>query len=398
MDFSISREQEDLLSKLDTFCQKHLSEEIVNRWIAEGRVPDSFTRKYLEEGFGRIGLPKRLGGIPAPVITKALILERLALRAGATLPAQGLMTDMHFISKAASEDQATLLQKTIENTGRLPFSLAVSEPQSGSETFDVRTTASESESGFVINGTKSFVNSGQFAPYIALIAYDVDMDTPPHNDKAPLTFFLVSRDAEGVDTFPMAKIGQKLIPTADIVFDNVQVEKSAVIGIRGHGAEMLLSSFEYGRIYVCATTVGLAQSALEQAVMYALDRKISNSSILAFQQIQEMITDAQAKIDAMRSLLYKTACGIDEQSKYSRLDTAILKRFIPKTAMEVADSAMQIMGGMGYQSTTKAARIWEECRGNRIIQGTDEIMTIVAAKRIAQRLVDEQVNPPIWRF
>ena len=397
MDFSITEEQRNLLARLDDFCKANLLETAIQQWIAAGGVPDSFMLKYYQEGFGRIGMPSRMGGISTPIITRVLVLERLALHAGATLPAQGLMTYTHFVSDIASEEQVSLLRGIMEETGKSAFSFAVSEPQSGTRTLDVRATAVEDETGFTINGSKAFVSSGQYAPYVVLIAHDVALEKEEEAHE-PLTFFLVQRDAKGVDTFPMSKIGQRLVPTADIVFDDVHVGRDAVMGERGTGANKLLQSFEYGRTYVCATSVGMAQAAFNEAVDFALNRAISGSSILAFQQIQELITDMQMKIDAMRALLYKTACSLDERTKDIRLETALLKRFVPKTAMEVADSAMQIMGGLGYRSSTKTARIWEECRGNRIAQGTDEIMTVIAAKRIAARAAIELEDPPTWRF
>ena len=398
MDFSITEEQYALLERLDQFCRENLSESAIKQWIIEGGVPDSFMLKYYKNDFGRIGLPTRMGGITEPVITRVLVLERLAMHAGATLPAQSLMTYMHFISNTANEEQVEALRSVTERTGKVSFSFAITEPQSGSKTFDIRTTAIEDEAGFVINGAKAFVNSGQYAPYIVLIARDPGFKGTATDGHEPLTFFLIPRDCRGVDTYPMSKIGQRLIPTADIVFDNVRIGKDAILGQRGSGAEIMLQSFEYGRTYACATSVGLAEAAFNEAVGYALERSISGSPLIEIPQIQSMLTDMQVKIDAMRALLYKTACSLDMQTVDVRLETALLKRFVPKTALEVADDAMQIMGGMGYLRASRTARIWEECRGNRIVQGTDEIMSIIASKRIARRAAADRSNPPTWRF
>lgn len=398
MDFSITEEQRDLLARLDEFCESNLFEHEIQRWLSEGGVPDSFMLKYYQEEFGTVGLPARMGGTPAPIITRVLMLERLGLHAGATLPIQGLMLNTQIIADLADDRQADLVRDIQERTGRPGFSFAVTEPQSGSDSFNVRTVAVEDEQGFVINGAKSFVSSGQYAPYIVLIAHDVALDGAGENDRKPLTFFLLPRDSEGVDVIPISKIGQHLVPTAEILFDNVRVGKDAVMGERGGGAKALPHILELGRTYLCATTVGMAQAAFSQAVSFALNRKSFGSSIASFQQIQEMITDMQIKIDAMRGMLYRIACSLDAESDDARLDTALLKRFVPETAMEVADSAMQIMGSMGYLSSTRVARIWEECRGNRMAEGTDQVMTVVAARRIAKRFAAEQEDYPVWRF
>lgn len=397
MDFSITEEQRDLLARLDVFCEDNLSESEVQRWFAEGSVPDSFMLKYYQEEFGTVGLPERMGGAPTTVLTKALMLERLGLRAGATLPVQELMLNTQIIADLADDRQIELVRDILESTGQPGFSFAVTEPQSGSDSLNVQTIAIEDEDGFVINGVKSFVSFGQYAPYIVLIAHDAALGEGEKN-RRPLTFFLLSRDAAGVDPIPISKMGQHLVPTAEILFEDVRVGKDAVMGERGNGAKTLLHIFELGRIYLCATTVGMAQAALDQAVLFGLNRESGGRPILEFQQIQEMVADMQIKIEAMRGMLYKVACSFDGGSAYTRLDTALLKRFVPKSAMEVADSAMQIMGSMGYLSSAKAARIWGECRGNRMAEGTDEVMTVIAAKRIVRRIEAEQQDPPVWRF
>lgn len=398
MDFSITDEQRNLLSRLDKFCEDNLSESDIQRWFEEGGVPDSFMSNYYREEFGTIGLPTRMGGTPASAVTRVLMLERLAVHAGATLPVQSLMLNTQIISDLADDRQIDIVRDILESTGKPGFSFAITEPQSGSDSLNVHTTAIETDEGFVISGAKSFVSSGQYAPFIVLIAHDVALTEEAAEDRKPLTFFFLPRDSKGVDTFSISKAGQHLIPTAEMLFDDVFVDKDAVMGERGSGAKALLRIFELGRTYVCATTVGMAQAAFNQAVSFALNRASSGISILSFQQIEEMITDMQIKIDAMRGMLYKTACNLDDQNKDTRLDTALLKRFVPRTAMEVADNAMQIMGSMGYLSSTRAARIWKECRGNRIAEGTDEIMTVIAAKRITRRAEAEQKEPPVWRF
>lgn len=398
MDFSLSPDQLELLERLDAFCDTYLTESDIQKWLNDGGVPDSFMRAYLAEGFALVGLPSRVGGEPASLMTRVLMLERLGKRAGATLPIQGQINGVHIVSDIANDEQIELIRSTIAETGKPGFSFALSEPASGSDALNVNTIAVEQNGGFIINGAKSFVSSGQYAPSIALIAHDVALDEVYTGKGKPLTFFLVPLASPGVDTISVSKVGQRLVPTAEIVFDDVFVPASCVMGQRGMGGNVLLGSYEYGRVYVCATTVGMAESALEQAALYAQQRCIGDAAIVSFQQIQEMLTDMQVKVDAMRALLYKTAWELDMKASSVRLNTALLKRFVPKTAMEVADSAMQIMGNFGYMSASRVARIWQECRGNRIAEGTDQIMTVIAGKRIAKRAQEEAEHPLSWRF
>lgn len=399
LDFSISDEQRELLSRLDEFCDMNLREDLVRRWYAEGGVPDSFMQSYYNEGFGLIGFPERMNGIPSSVLTRVLMLERLGLRAGATLPMSSIMNYANIVSSVANDQQMDEISSYFEKTGRPSFSFAISEPQAGSDSLNARTVAIEQEDGFVIRGTKSFVSFGQYAPYVVLIAHDVALDDDIEVGRKPLTFFFLPSDSEGIDIIPIPKLSQNLIPSAEIIFNEVFVDASAVMGVRGEAARLLLNSFDYGRLYLCATSIGMAQAAFNQAMVYATNRKTTNRTILSFQQVQEMVVDMQIKIDSMRSLLYKTAREFeDSSSEERRLNAAMLKRYVPRAAMEVADSAMQILGSNGFMSTSLSARVWEESRGYRIAEGTDQIMTVIAAKRIARRSEFERSDPPVWRF
>ena len=398
MDFSISKEQRELLDRLDEFCEANLDEWSIQEWLSDGVVSDAFMLKYSEAGFGPIGYPERMGGIPSTVLTRTLILERLAYHAAATLPMQGSFLSAQIVSHLANDRQMDIFQRYLHKTGKLSFSFAVSEPTSGSNTLDTQTVAVEDEDGdgFVIDGVKTFVNFGQYAPYIVLLAYDDALGVDPQTGHKQLSFFLVPRDAPGVDVIPVSKIGQLLIPSAEIVLNDVRVGKEAVIGPRGVAASVVLDFFEYGRLYLCATSVGMAQAALRQAVKFALHRSLSGTSIMSYQQIQEMLVDMQIKVDSMRCMLYRCACEFDVGGENTRLDTALLKRYVPRTAMEVADAAMQVMGSTGYLSTTRAARVWQECRGNRLAEGTDQVMTVIAAKRIARAVEEDKDFMSSW--
>ena len=399
MDFSINEEQRELLSRLDDFCDMHLREDLVRRWYAEGGVPDSFMRSYYSEGFGLIGFPERMNGIPSTVLTRVLMLERLGLRAGATLPMSSIMNYANIVSTVANDWQMDEISSHFEKTGRPPFSFAISEPQAGSDSLNAQTIAMEHKDGFILRGVKSFVSFGQYAPYVVLIAHDVALDNDIEVGRKPLTFFFLPSNSDGIDIIPIPKLSQNLIPSAEIIFNDVFVEASAVMGIRGEAARPLLNSFDYGRLYLCATSIGMAQAAFNQAMAYATNRKIADKTILSFQQIQEMVVDMQIKIDSMRSLLYKTAKEFeDSPGEQRRLSAAMLKRYAPRTAMEVADSAMQILGSKGFMSTSLAARVWEESRGYRLAEGTDQIMTVIAAKRIAHQFERNHNEPCVWSF
>ena len=397
MNFDLSPEDRTLMERLDVFCDKYLYEENIQKWLVDGGVPDEFMSAYFQEGFAQIGLPEKLGGVPASILTEVLMLELIGRRAGAVLPVQSKQGVLTFAG-LASEEQLELVKGSIAQTGKCGLSFAVSEPQSGSATFAVDTTVVEEDDYFVMNGAKSFVSSGQYAPYTLVLAHDKALDDAYTGKGRPLTFFLVPLALQGVDTIPVEKIGWRLSPSAEIIFNDVRLRKESVVGSRGEAGVAMLNGFERGRTYTAATTIGMAEAALDEAAFFCCKHKINGKPMIELQAIQELLTDMQVKVDAMRALLYKTACDLDLSSQDSRVNTAVLKRYAPLAATEVADSAMQILGRQGFVKTSKVARIWAECRGSRLAEGTDQIMSIVAGKRIAARAERERLNRPAWRF
>jgi alkylation response protein AidB-like acyl-CoA dehydrogenase len=184
--------------------------------------------------------------------------------------------------------------------------------------------------------------------------------------------------------YPIGKIGQSVLPFSDVILDDVVLEESYRLHGRSSGFPQLFHLLESGRLFVCATCLGLAEAAMQDAVFYARERKAFGERIADFQLIQQKIVDMQVKIDNMRNLTYKAAMMLERADAVldARLEVALAKRYIPRTATEVASEAMQILGGRGYTVNKRVSSIWEDCRGFQISEGTDEIMVRIAAPLI----------------
>ena len=172
-----------------------------------------------------------------------------------------------------------------------------------------------------------------------------------------------------------------MLPFAHIQFDNVRLDESWRLSGPARGFSQLLAFFEYGRVFACATALGLAQAAMDDAVKWAGDRKAFGKSVSEFQQVQEMLTDMEVKLANMRHMVYKAAWEFDHGC-HERLTVALMKRYVPRAATEVASDAMQILGGRGYTTHERISSIWQDCRGFQIAEGTDQIMVYIAAPLI----------------
>ena len=186
---------------------------------------------------------------------------------------------------------------------------------------------------------------------------------------------------------PEDKIGQSMLPFASILFDNVVLDESYRLRGDAKGFSQLFKFFEFGRVFVCATALGQAQAAMEDAVRWAQARSAFGASIASFQQIQQMLTDMEVKLANMRNLVYQAAWEFD-RGEHDRLTVAMMKRYVPATATEVASDAMQILGGRGYTSQERVSSIWQDCRGFQIAEGTDQIMVHIAAPLIMKKYGD----------
>ena len=124
---------------------------------------------------------------------------------------------------------------------------------------------------------------------------------------------------------------------------------------------------------------------MEDAVAYARSRKAFGIQVSRFQQIEEMLTDMEVRIYNMRAMLYRAARAIENDAEERRLTVALMKRYVPRAAFEVSNDAMQICGGMGYTENSRIGRIWQDCRGNQIAEGTDQIMVRIASPLIMDK-------------
>ncbi|MFQ9741957.1 MAG: acyl-CoA dehydrogenase family protein [Slackia sp.] len=274
------------------------------------------------------------------------------------------------------------IREEYQKTGRLAFALAVSEPSAGSDTMGMKTAVSLRDDALVLNGVKSFVNNGEYAP--ALLVAAIDEEASAESGEPTLSLWLIPRDLEGIRVVPEDKIGQSMLPFASILFDNVVLDESYRLRGDAKGFSQLFKFFEFGRVFVCATALGQAQAAMEDAVRWAQARSAFGASIASFQQIQQMLTDMEVKLANMRNLVYQAAWEFD-RGEHDRLTVAMMKRYVPATATEVASDAMQILGGRGYTSQERVSSIWQDCRGFQIAEGTDQIMVHIAAPLIMKK-------------
>lgn len=375
MDFRLTEEQELLLASVREMMQRDFPDEYFRKCDLDRRFPVEFMTAMAENGISLLGVPEEFDGVPADMLTQMLIIEELARMGGTGY----LLTNALCVHNMVSWGSREQLEKTVESAqkGIPAYSLLFTEPQAGSDNNLLATTSTRSNGKVYLNGQKTFITGARDFPYMLVLARDAE----PKDPKRCFTMWWVDPQAPGVKIQDLVKIGWHQISNCEVYFDNVELEESAMVGKEGYGFIHLMKNFEIERLVIAAYACGMARCAYEDAVRYANQRQQFGQSIGQFQMIQEKIVDMAIQIENMHNFVCKVAWQNDNNETL-RISSALCKRFCAKTAGEVIDAAMQVMGGVGYTEDVRISRLWRDVRITRMAGGTDEIMVYIAARQI----------------
>ena len=374
----ISPRHQELIDELREYGEKRFSKENISQWRHEAGLPDEVVKDFVDLDFKGFNVLNRGADGSYDLFAQVLVAEELARVAGTTLPFTNDLLNLQIMAEFADSSQFDMVRDRYAADGRLMFALAISEPEGGSDTMGMKTTVATVDGRLILNGRKTFVNNGEYAPYLLIAAIDGDLEPVKH---PPLSLWLLPHGLEGISVYPIKKAGQSILPFSDVIMENVVLDESYRLAGAEPGFPQLFRFFDIGRIFSCATALGLARAAMEDAVAYASKRQAFGADIIDFQMIQQMLVDMEIDVRAMRDSVYRTAREVDRygHTRESRLSIALMKRFVPETATKVASNAMQILGGRGYINDERVSMIWRDCRGFQIAEGTDQIMVRIAA-------------------
>lgn len=365
---------------VDKFCDECITEDNIQNWCASRGVPHDDYAAFYESDLGKYCLPPQVGGWDGPFATRALAVSRLARRAGAILPYQTDFTSAALLSTMYSFVQPEVVSELVADDGRAIFSQAFSESSLQEEVIVSGTCVTKNKDGIFLDGVKSYVANGQFISKTLVLTRD---DVYGKEDGGR-SIWLVPLGTEGVYSYPLNTIGQEMTAPASIEFDHVELDPIWRIQTNGNLKQVLDQQYMRGRVLTCAASLGLAQAAMDDALERCAMRHVRGEVLGKLPQIEAKLADMSVKIRLMEAMLAKVANSISdsETTDEQRFNCALMKYCVPKAATEVADSAIQIFGGAGYTDRSRVGRIWRDCRGNQIAQGTDEMMIHTVAKQL----------------
>ncbi len=376
MDFKKTEEQELLLESLRTVMERGNFEDYFKECDKNHEYPQKAVDALVEAGFSTLGIPEEHGGTPTDILTQIMVAEEAHALGYPSLCWINFSTEVDDILTFGNEDQQKkVLECALE--GRKPFTLGFTEPQAGSDSAAMSTTATKRDGKVYINGNKTFNTSADRAPFMLCVARS-GINESPYKD---FSMYLFPMDRPGVTIEKLDKIGNNMCGTYEVHLDNVECEETDLVGEECKGFYQLMKNFEVERLTICAANVGMARCAYDEAVRYAGVREQFGKTIGSFQLIQEKIVDMKIKIENMQNMLYKTAWK-KMNGESIMIDSSLVKRYTGQAAFEVIDDAMQIMGGIGYTHDCRISRLWRDQRVYRIMAGTEEIMVHTAGRAL----------------
>jgi alkylation response protein AidB-like acyl-CoA dehydrogenase len=256
-------------------------------------------------------------------------------------------------------------------------SYCLTEPGSGSDAAALKTRAERTNSGYRLTGSKAFISGGGASDLYLIMARTGD------ESAKGISAFLVEKGTPGLSFGkPERKLGWRNQPTAMVLMDGVEVPDEARLGAEGEGFPLAMRGLDGGRINIGACALGGARACLEAASAYMQERKAFGRKLAEFQALQFKLADMATELDAARLMVYRAAVSLETKRPEAAMHAAMAKRIATDFGYQVADEALQLHGGYGYLKDFPIERFLRDMRVLRILEGTNEIMRLIIARRL----------------
>ncbi|NCF69601.1 MAG: acyl-CoA dehydrogenase family protein [Anaerolineaceae bacterium] len=378
--FNLSEEHEMIQKLARDFSRNEIAPN-AEHYDKTHEFPWPIIKKAQELGLTTMNTPEEYGGLGLSMIEECLVTEELSWGCSGISTAIGVNgLGMLPILIAGNEDQKTEYGNRMAN-GQL-CAYCVTEPEAGSDVSGISTIAIKDGDHYVLTGGKTFITGATNANFYTVLAYtDPELRGTKSRYKG-MSFFIVDRNWDGVSTGqPFEKMGQHATDTAEVIFDNVKVPVTHLLGEEGKGFYYAMGVFDHSRPSVAAGAVGVAQRALDEAIQYAKERVAMGKPIWQHQAIGHMIADMAMQVEAARLLVYKAAWAVDSGSRNTTA-AAFAKAYAADMAMKVCTDAVQVFGGYGYMSEYPVEKLMRDIKIYQIYEGTSQIQRLIIVREL----------------
>jgi len=378
--FELSDELKMIKDTIKKFCNK----EVVPVAAVLDQSPEfqeeifiKIFSKLAELGFLGLLIPEDYGGSGADFMSVALVLEELGRVSPGIAFSYLAHTPVMAYSNIYVNGTENQKKKYLEPMcrGEIIGANAITEPDAGSDLYNIKTTAIQKGDHFIINGSKTFITNARVAEVFYVLAKDKSAENK-------FSGFLVDKNSDGITVGrDLDKCGYRASPTSEVFFQDCKIPKENLLGERGKGLELSLSEIELQRIYLAFIAVGLAEAALDASIKYAKERIQFGRPIADYQMIQAQIAEMYVEYEAARLLVWKAAYEKD-QGERNTLSTSVAKYYGAEAAVSAANTAMKIFGSYGYSSEYPAERYFRDAKSLQVVEGTSNIQKIIISRNV----------------
>jgi acyl-CoA dehydrogenase len=370
-----SAEHEAFRATVRRYVEKELLPH-VDAWDEAESFPRSVYRSAAELGLLGLGYPEQYGGTDGDLFHEMVMIEELSRTASG-----GLLASLFSHSIGAppilvggSEAlKARVLPQIL--SGEKISALAITEPSGGSDVANLCTRAERDGDSYIVNGSKTFITSGMRADDLTVA---VRTGGP---GAAGVSALLIEGDSPGLTRTPLKKMGWWCSDTATLHFDNVRVPAAHLLGQENRGFEIFMRNFNHERLALAMQAYALARVCLDEASDWARERTTFGKRLVEHQVVRHKLVVMATQIEATRAMLEDLAQRL-ERGESPVAQICMLKNFATQTMQLCADSAVQILGGMGFMRGTKSERIYREVKVYMIGGGAEEILNDLAARQL----------------
>jgi len=379
LEFSLSSEQQELKAAAVAFASRELDKDLAEREEAGEFSPHAW-RACARFGVQGLPVPEELGGGGADILTTVLVMEALGYGCHDnglifSLNAQMWSLELPLVKFGAPSQQQAYLPGLI--SGDLIGVHAMTEPESGSDAFSMRTRFERHGDCYLLNGTKLYITNAPVADVVLVFAAD-----PAKPRMAGISAFLVDKGTPGFSvTRGLDKMGLRTSPMGEVVLNDCLVPADHRLGPEGAGMAIFNSSMTWERSCILASAVGVMQRQLEACVGYARERRQFGQPIGKFQAVAGKVADMYLRTEAARLLVYQAA-WLGQQGRPVPAEAAAAKLFASEAWVASSLDAIQVHGAYGYMKESGIERDLRDAVAGTIYSGTSEIQRVIVARML----------------
>jgi len=351
---------------------------LVKEMDEKNMLDKSVIKALFDNGLMSVDISPKYGGTGSTFFTAMLVIEELAKvdpSVSVFCDVQNTLVTQTFHRFASEEQRSKYLPRIAKDT---VGSFCLSETGSGSDAFALKTQAIKDGDNYVINGTKCWITNAEHAGIFLVYA-----NVNPSLGYKGITCFVVERNTPGVSVAKREdKLGIRASSTCPVIFEDVRVPASNVIGEVGQGYKYAIGTLNEGRIGIGAQMLGLAEGCFDHAVKYTLERKQFGQKIFDFQSMQHQISQIATEIEAAKLLIYNAARLRDAKKPFIK-EAAMAKYYASEVAAHTTTKCVEWLGGVGFTRDFPVEKYYRDCKIGAIYEGTSNIQLNTIAKHIA---------------